>query len=578
VESLLLAIKLLGLILTTCMGPGLLIVRKLAWSPTEKLCGVFAASFVAVYLSSFALYGLNSPAAGYWAMSAVFGVMGVLGWPTAKMLVCRRSTRATLLAFVAVFSWEFLHLAMVRAYGGGNWQGDWREHYDRTQFFLHRFPTDYLFLDKYLLPARPPMMNVMAAFFCRQVGMTFQSFSLTFLFLNAWAFIPCCLLLRIVSARAARLTPVIAILFMLNPSILQNSTLTVTKAFAAGLVVLGVCLYLLGLRRDRFGGIRIPAAAVCLAAAVLVHYSACPFAVAIGLHYLFTLVRRSRPFSEAICSAALAGGLLLSWFAYAAVVFGSQSIASGVETTGMAAVGLGANASRVLYNMFTSIVPHPFHPPMANQRFNSLKNWDERHNYFFMMWQTTLSLMVGISAGPVAFCILIKRLWLSDWPRRWERRFWLFYLPFTFVVGIAVNYGRDIFGVAHVTLQSMAMMGTTLLAAFLMRQRLGILILVLIGLSIDYSLGIFLHFNRESHVFPTTTDSAGQLTVLFKRSVGRPTAAMEYLVKLERGFVFWGDHLRHLAIALQILSVIIAISSLLVLVRFYKSEQQRLIR
>ena len=41
----------------------------------------------------------------------------------------------------------------------------------------------------------------------------------------------------------------LAILFMLNPTIVQNVTFTWTKAMTAGLVVLGVCLYVRGLRR-----------------------------------------------------------------------------------------------------------------------------------------------------------------------------------------------------------------------------------------------------------------------------------------------------------------------------------------
>lgn len=502
-------------------------------------------------------------------MSAVFAMMGLLGWPTLRQMLRRRSTRATLLAFGCVFGWEFLHLAIVRAYGGGNWQGDWFEHYDRTRYFLHQLPTHYLFLGKYPLPARPPMMNLMAAFFCRQVGLNFRSFSFTFLFLNAWALVPCCLFVRVLDAKAARFTPILAILFMLNPSILENSTLTVTKAFAAGWVVLGVSFYLLGLRRDRPGSHRIPAAAVCLSAAVLVHYSACPFAIAVAMHYLFVLVRRPRPPMEALASAALVAGLLLSWFIYAALAFGSQSYSAGVKTTGIADSGIQADATRVLYNIFTSIVPHPFHPPKPNGRFNSLKNWDERHNYFFMMWQTTLPLMIGITAGPAAFFILVRRLWSPDWPRRWEKQFWLFYLPFTFVIGIAVNNGRDIFGTAHVTLQSMAMMGTTLVAAFLLRLRPRTFNLILVGLVIDYGLGIFLHFNRQSRIFRTVVGPNGQLIALVKRSVGRPTAAKDYLIKLQRGFVFWGDRLRHLNTALQILSVLAAMGAIWLLVRSY---------
>src|ERR1700728_4078935 len=81
-----------------------------------------------------------------------------------------------------------------------------------------------------------------------------------------------------------------AILFMLNPSISENATLTVTKAFTAGLVVLGVSLYWRGLRSPKRAGWMMPAAAGSLAAAILSHYSAAPFALAVALHYSWLVV------------------------------------------------------------------------------------------------------------------------------------------------------------------------------------------------------------------------------------------------------------------------------------------------
>ena len=200
----LLAPILLALLLICSTGPGLLIVGRLRWSPMEKLAGAFAASFVVIYLTSLLLFCLNAGATAYWAASGLFVVMGILGWPTARLILRYRHTRRVLLAFFVVVGWEFLHLAMVRCYGGGNWAVDWREHYERTQYFLHQVPDTFLFGGLYRLPARPPMVNVMAAFFCRQVGMSFESFSLAMLFFNAWAFVPCSLFLGFVARRGSR--------------------------------------------------------------------------------------------------------------------------------------------------------------------------------------------------------------------------------------------------------------------------------------------------------------------------------------------------------------------------------------
>jgi hypothetical protein len=552
-DSTLLALKLLPLALICSIGPGLLVVGRLRWSPMEKLCAVFSTSFVAVYLASFALFCLNAPVWAYWTTSAIFLVAGLAGWRTARLLV-RRRTRRVLLAWLAVLAWDFLHLAMVRHYGGGGWSGDWTEHYQRTRYFIHQLPNDYLFLGRQSVPARPPMMNLIAAFFCRQVGLSFQVFSLIFLFLNAWAFLPCCLLMTGLSRRGARMIPVLAVLFMLTPSIVEGATLTVTKAFAAGLVILGVSYYL---RR------RAMAAAIVLSAAVLAHYSAVPFALAVGLHCFFT-----RFGHRALKSAAAAGALLATWFVWSIWVFGPrQTIWAGVLTTGAERWSTESNFRRMLYNMFTSIVPHPLHR-VANDAFDHLSNWGQINDYYFSMTQQTLPMMAGLVGGVVAVGLLVKRLLVAHPVMKGARGFWIFYLAFTFIVGICVNADWNDYGCAHITLQSLALMAVTLLAANLIELPAWLLGLVLVGAAVDYALGILLQFDRESYIYPTAVNGAGQSVMLPDYTLGR-YGASDYLAKLRAGYVFWGDRFAGAAPVLEMASVAIAVYALWFLLRLY---------
>jgi len=46
---------------------------------------------------------------------------------------------------------------LVRSYSGGEWAGDWYEHYERARFFLERYPLGQKLISVYLLPARPPL-------------------------------------------------------------------------------------------------------------------------------------------------------------------------------------------------------------------------------------------------------------------------------------------------------------------------------------------------------------------------------------------------------------------------------------
>lgn len=546
------------ILLAVCAGgPGLLLAGWVRGSPMEKLCGVFAASFIAIYLASFALFSLNTGAWAYWGVTGVFAVCGVMGLRTAAMLVRRRDTRRTFLCFCVLLAWEFIHLAMIRGYGGGGWGGDWYEHFDRTRFFLHQLPLDFRYLNRYSLASRPPMMNLIAAFFCRQMGLSFEAFSLVFLFLNAWAFVPCCLFLTRIAPRR-RLEPVLAALFMLNPSILENVTYTWTKAFAAAWVVLGVCFYL---RR------RLVPAAVSLAAGILVHYSAVPFAAAVGLHCIFTSIRSGSAWRKAAGAGVAAAALLATWFGWAAVRLGVKAtFADASQTTGMPTMALGENLRRMAYNLFTSMIPHPLHPAASSSAFSTLShvhNWGDFRDYYFTIVQTALPTMMGLFGGIVAAGMLVRMLRARIGVNPWEQRFWLFYLIFAYVVGISVNYGWMEFGTANITLQSLAMMGLTLVAAWLPTGRRVLFRLVLAALAIDYSLGILLQFVRES-IVPGTSQTNGRTVLNYDPALGFNTNA-EYWEKLRGGYVFWGDDLAGVGAVLPAVSVVGAVGALWVL-------------
>ena len=538
------AARLILLLVVCSLGPGLWIVGRLKWSPMEKLCGAFAASFITVYLVSFGLFCIGGSPWAYWIASAVCALIGLAGWRTALVLLRSRYTRATLIAFGVVLGWDFLHLALVRNYSGGLWSGDWHEQYDRTRFFLHELPVDYPYLGRYSLAARPPMMNAMAAFFCAQVGLSFEAFSLAFLFLNAWAFVPCCALLRRFAPRLRNGPFILAALFMLNPSIVENVTYTWTKAFSAGWVVLGVCLYL---RR------RTLAAALSLAAGMLVHYSAAPFALAIGLHCLV------RSPAKALASGIAAAAFLASWFSWSIVKFGlAATISSPALTSGVSASSPGENIARVFFNLYTSLVPHPLqfttphYPVLAN-----LHGASDVRDYYFTMAQTTLPMMIGLTGGLIAAGLLARLVWRRH---GWEKRFWIFILLFGCIAGLCTNHTWDVTGCAHILFQPVALMGVTLLAAFL--PRLGSMAFgaLLAGLSVDYGLGILLQFNRESLV-PQPNASTSQLTEWFGREFGYVGLA-EYVAKRNGGYVFWGDQVSPFAVGLQIASIIGAVLAL----------------
>jgi hypothetical protein len=193
------------LLLPICsVGPGIFFVRKLPWSPPEKLCAAFGLSLAILYVSSFVIFALDLPPSTYFVVSAVCLCLLGSSFRDVLRLVEHRRVRRQLAAFAFLFLWGVALLSLVRHYSGGVWAGDWVEHYQRTLFFLDRPPRDTTFLGLYLLPARPPLMNLVAAHFLAQVGRGYDVFQIVFLFLDLLIVFPCFLLASAMVRRGGR--------------------------------------------------------------------------------------------------------------------------------------------------------------------------------------------------------------------------------------------------------------------------------------------------------------------------------------------------------------------------------------
>ena len=167
---------------------------------------------------------------------AYFGIVALC---CAAAIVVRRDARAlfrpprvrrALAGFGFLLAWTLLILTIVRVYSGAGWSGDWLEHFQRTLFFLHHFPKETPVYGDYLLPARPPMMNVLAALFLGVTEDRFEIFQVVFTFLNLLLFLPCCLAIPVVArVRKVSVLPLVAI-FAMNPAVMENATYTWTKS------------------------------------------------------------------------------------------------------------------------------------------------------------------------------------------------------------------------------------------------------------------------------------------------------------------------------------------------------------
>jgi hypothetical protein len=495
------AVLLVAILIICSFSPGFFLLRRFRLTPMEKLCASIGLSLVVIYLSTFLVYLTGSPGSG---ASLPIGPLAVISIISLALAVIARKdvvallrsfrVRHALLGYVFLLVWTLVILAMIRVYSGAHWSGDWHEHFQRTLFFLQRLPAGTVFSDVYSLPSRPPLMNVLAAYFLAQTQDRFEFFQIVFTFLNALLFLPACLLLPAVTGnRRARILPLV-LLFCFNPVAMQNVTYTWTRALTAFFVLLGIALYLSAWRKgDRF---RMIAAFGALAAGLLVHYSAGPYVVFIMLHYVLWLFwKRPQRWKELTAITAISGLLVGSWFVWAMATYGEAAYRS-ISTASPSQDYQGNNAVKIAANIFDSILPAVVRDPSLMNQFDQPNAAGRFRDIVFIFYQPNLVFGMGLIGGPVVLWLLWKR-----WGRktRWqgERAFWFIFVLSVILLGSAVVGGRERFGLAYGTLLTLEVIGLILLASVPARRRT-LTWLVLAGALVDFSAGILLHAHVQS--------------------------------------------------------------------------------
>jgi hypothetical protein len=494
------ALLVLTLLAVCCFSPGFLFIRRFQWNPLEKLCGSIGLSLILLYLVTWFVYTAGGPGS-YVHLSpipfAVFSGMCVLitfGWrKDISALLRGPRIRHALLGYAFLLVWTFLLLAMIRVYSGADWTGDWLEHFQRALFFLWRLPTETSFLGIYTLPARPPLMNVVAAYFLAQTQDRYELFQVIFVALNLLVFLPCCLIMpAITGRRRVRILPLV-VLFALSPMVMENITYTWTKALAAFFVVLGLTFYLSAWRKQDQA--RMVAAFVSLSAGVLVHYSAGPYVLFLTLHYMFWLFwRRPGKVQELVAIFSLCAILLSTWFVWSVQTYGRATFLSNTSVTSAQSYK-GSNVLKAARNMFDSVVPVQLRDPSLTTRFQQGNSTATFRDDAFLLYQKNVLFGMGLVGGSIIFWLLIRRFRRSGFTP--ESVFWIAFIGFCAFVGLAIVGERDELGVAHLTLFALEVLGLTLLASALTRRR-ALMFLIIAGCILDFSFGVLLNAHIQS--------------------------------------------------------------------------------
>jgi hypothetical protein len=324
----------------------------------------------------------------------------------------------------------------------------------------------------------------------------------------------------------------------MNPMMVVNATYPWTKLLSAAFVALAVDSYL-GAWRDAQRA-RMGFAVFALAAAVLTHYSAVPYALFFAAHYLLRGIRgagdRRREIRQATLVVVAILGPWIGWSLAtygAGVTFGANTSAEGFQQrTWLESVEMVGG------NFVSTLVPHPFRR-VEWDLLGEIGWWSALRDQAFLVYQTNAIFMLG-SAGAA---LVALALWRTR--RTWDRETALFWAALTgsaLLLGIASNGAPDMFGLAHVSLQPLAAIGIAALAGTWNRWPPLARRLALGGWLVDLVLGIAFQVGIQARVFgPETADRLGLFANAPEPTSG--AAAANWYVKQALGISFLGDAL-----------------------------------
>ncbi len=481
----------------TLILPGSLFARRLRGPPLEQLLAAVLFSGIGAYLLAFALYLLKVPAAWYglWAIAGL-----AAGWVQRREwrgFAQDADVRACLGPWAVVITWVLGVLALIHHYSGGAWAGDWIEHYQRTLFFLNHWPLNVRFLALYALPARPPLANLVVGGLMALTARDYAHFQLGNTLFNTLAFLPAVALLR--HFTKSRSAPwLLALVWMLNPMMLQNATFAWTKQSTAFFVLTGLWFFLRG--RQTGAAWRDHLAFLALGAGALCHYSAGPYLVATALLYLVLERRNLAHVAGWRRTAVVAAGgvaLLATWLAWSFGHYGlHQTLLS--NTTAMDFAGGGAWLRGFFGNMLVTLVPQSPWRLDDGIMFGGMDPVAFVRDYYFMVYQANFLWAIGSGAW-------LAVLWLvvNAWRRQKTNSTpglslsaWTGWALLVFALSMA-SHPPDQWGVAQVGLQPLVMLALVMLAA--RAARLPPLLRRVLALTavLDFLLGSVLHLAIE---------------------------------------------------------------------------------
>ncbi|MEO6568464.1 MAG: glycosyltransferase family 39 protein [Opitutaceae bacterium] len=469
------------------------IAARLFLDPAEKILVSAALSLVGVFLFAWTTYVFALPTGLVWILP-VLALSGMLVRRSSLVnAVSDPKVRSLLFSQIVVTAWCLGWLALVTSYSGGGWTADWFEHWERARFFVEQRTPDFRFLGHYSFTARPPLANFVNGAFLRLGPGSFWHYQVISTLFGSLVFLPAALCARSLGA-GKREVAIVGVLLMVNPLFVQNATFAWTKLPAAFFVLSAIYFFRRSLDSD--GPRAAPIlCAISLAAAVLCHYSAIPYAMIVAFAWMICVRSRRIRIRDSWQAMILGVGLLVTWFGWAFATYGVSGTFLANSSVAGASDSVAAQLIRIGLNLRDTIVPH-FARDIPGTLIAQTSHLGAWRDWWFQLYQ--LNLLFAF--GSVGWLVILILLWRErrETPARKVAAITSAVIA-TILLGVAVHGSRDTWGLTHICLQPLVLLGIVYLGSRWQKLDRSGRSVVVAGAALDFSLGIALHFKLQSH-------------------------------------------------------------------------------
>lgn len=465
------------------------------WTIGEKVIATVSCALFFLYLSSFLVYMLKLRWGGEMVL-LLLGIVFVVSWRHNAGIFRTREMKQILFILGVVNLWLILLSGLVFSFSGGNWVFDWFNHYLKTCFFYFGREPQAL-MD---LPDRPPLMNLVTCLFLYTFGYKFYVFQILFIILNSLCVLPMLELGKVFSEKKAVRTVPFLFFLLLNPAFVENCTYSWTKLLTAFFILAALHFYLKGWVEQETD--KLVFSWILMGCGMLTHYSAGPYAVLLGIHYVgFVLWKREHRWREFLLSFCSSLAIFCTWIAWSLSNYGVRGTflnnPSVIDSKRFSMIG---NLLKTFKNIYYTVFPH-FLTGQTDVGIRQTSLIGYVRDFDFLMYQTNLYFTFGLIGLPLILFFLYRNnrniLSLKSWTS--QQFFWIYMLVLSFFFGIAVHGGYGVYGLMHICSQPLVMLGVVYLAVnFRLLQSTGVKMTVAMVVMVDAVFGIFLHFYVQS--------------------------------------------------------------------------------